>query len=108
MLNFIIIDFYRLKCYTCVVKKEMYTMENKALKILILLLVIPILISIIIALTTDNKVKYGPSHSDNEANNHYTYNEQIKSSNTFIYISVFTLVVVGVGIWAFVKKKGNV
>lgn len=83
-------------------------MEKKALKFLIALLIVPVIISIIISIAIGNKTTYGPSHSDNEGSSRLTYEEQVKSSSTFVYISVFTLVVVGVGIWAFVKKKGNV
>ena len=82
-------------------------MEKKALKFLIALFVVPIIIAIVFALTTDNKTPIGPSHSDNHESSR-VITQQTNNTSTFIYISVFTLVVIGVGIWAFVKKKGNV
>ena len=82
-------------------------MEKKALKLAIILLVIPIIISIIIAIANGNTK--GPSHTyEGNKMERYDYSTQMSSSNGFIYLSVFILVVVGVGVWAFVKKKGNV
>ena len=86
-------------------------MEKKALKFAICLLIIPIIISIIIALTSGES--YGPSNnydslSGGNNDSIRTYDERVRSSNTFVYISVFILVVVGVGVWAYVKKKGDV
>ena len=80
-------------------------MEKRALKILICLLVIPIIISIIIALTSGQN--YGPSH-EYKGNVVTEYNNSVKSSSGFVYLCVFIIVVSGVGVWIYVKKKGNV
>ena len=82
-------------------------MEKKILKIVICLLIIPVLISLIISIITGNKQNYVPNVQNNKENK-YVYNEPVKVNSAFIYISVFTLVIVGVGVWAYVKKKGNV
>lgn len=87
-------------------------MKKKAIKYTIFLLILPLLVSIIIAITTN-----GQGFNDEPSGNYNgidipSYNEnsiehEIKSSNTFIYLSVFTLVVVSSGIWFYIKKKGD-
>ena len=84
-------------------------MEKKALKYLLILLIIPLLVSLYIALFSGYNYKSSYDSIDGTSNHtNYTYQEEIKRSNTFVYLSVFTLVVVGVGVWVYVKKKGNV
>lgn len=86
-------------------------MEKKAIKYLIILLVIPLIVSILIAIFSDQGQpsqtgRYDSLNGTVEYNN--SYQNQIKSSNTFIYLSVFTFVIVGVGVWVYVKKKGEI
>ena len=87
-------------------------MEKKALKYLLILLIVPLVISILIAIFSgqDGPSQTGGYDSLNgtvEYNNN-TYEKNIKKSNTFIYLSVFTFVVVGAGVWIYVKKKGEI
>mgnify|MGYP003448387749 CR=1 FL=1 len=73
---------------------------------------ISIIISLFIAVATGktdshtNKSYNSVDGSFNHGN--YTYQEEVKRSNTFIYLSVFSLVIIGVGVWVYVKNKGNV
>lgn len=85
-------------------------MTKKMIKYLIVLLIIPLVVSLIISIS-GYRTK-GPSDSFNSldgTNNahNYTYEEEIKSSNTFVYISIFTLIVISFGTWFYVKKKGE-
>lgn len=87
-------------------------MEKKALKYLIIFLLIPLIVSLFIAIFSgkasgDVNNSYD-SIDGTTTHENYTYEEEIKRSNTFIYLSVFSLVVIGVGVWIYVKKKGNV
>lgn len=87
-------------------------MKKKAIKYTIFLLILPLIISIIIAITTD-----GQGFNDEPSNNYNgidipSYNEnsiehEIKSSSTFAYLSVFTLVIISSGVWVYIKKKGD-
>ena len=89
-------------------------MEKKALKYLIILLVVPIIISVIIALATgkadgsnDNKNHYD-SINGQYYHDTYTQEEEVKRSTPFIYLSVFVLMVAGVGVWVYLKKKESI
>ena len=88
-------------------------MEKKAIKYLIILLVIPLIISVIIAITTGSGSKVNSNYDSidgtvHNGSNTYTYDEKVRSSNTYIYLSVFAFVVIGAGVWVYVKRKGNV
>jgi len=88
-------------------------MEKKALKYLIILLVIPLIISVIIAITTGAGTKVNSNYDSingtvHNGKNTYSYDEKIRSSSTYIYLSVFSFVIIGAGVWIYVKQKGNV
>lgn len=87
-------------------------MEKKALKYLIILLIVPLIVSLFIAIFSgDTNKETNDSYNSIDGtfyHDNYTYEEQIKRSNTFVYLSIFSLVVIGVGVWVYVKKKGNV
>lgn len=85
-------------------------MNKKVLRYIILLLIIPIIISIIFSITsaeeaskTSNKGYDGlstPNYPDTKI-------DEIKRSNTYIYVSVFSLLIIAGGVWIYVKKKGE-
>ena len=85
-------------------------MTKKALKYVLILLVIPLIISIIMAFANPGRLEpsnsYDSLNGTNNAGN-YSYQEEVRSSNTFIYLSVFLLVVIAGGTWYYVKKKGE-
>ena len=87
-------------------------MEKKALKYFIILLLIPLTISLLIAIfrgTNQKPINNAYDSIDGTVeHNNLTYEEEVKGSNTFVYLSVFSLVIIGVGVWIYVKKKGNV
>lgn len=87
-------------------------MGKKAIKYLIILLIVPLIISLIIAIVS-GKAENNSNDSYNSLDgkfNHgnYTEEDEIKRSDPFIYLSVFTLVIIGSGVWIYVKNKGNV
>ena len=88
-------------------------MNKKAFKYFILLLIIPLIISLIIAISGYSSYNYGPSKgydsiSGNYKDSNFTYDEQVRRSNGYIYITVFTFVLIGAGVWYYVRKKGNI
>ncbi len=86
-------------------------MKEKVIKYLILLLILPIVVSLIIAITTGADTKQDSSYDSLDGTfNHknLTYEEKVKSSNTFLYLTVFIFVCGSVGVWAYVKKKGEI
>ena len=87
-------------------------MGKKVFKYFIIFLIVPIIISLIIALFSDKDKLKGPtktydSMSGTIEHYDYSYSDEIKSTNTFAYISVFTLVILGFGTWFYLKKKGD-
>lgn len=85
-------------------------MTKKALKYVLIFLIIPLVVSIILALSSGSRIEPGDSYDSlNGTNNagNYTYQEEIKSSNTFLYLSVFLLLMIAGGTWYYVKKKGE-
>ena len=87
-------------------------MKKKAIKYTIFLLILPLIISLVIAIYTDGKgFEDEPSGNYNGVDipdyDVYSNEYQVKSSDTFIYLSGVTLVVASSGIWFYIKKKGN-
>ena len=87
-------------------------MKKKTLKYLVILLIIPFIISLSIAFYNGTTYKYDDSGYDSIEGdfnhpNRYTKEEEIKRSDPFIYLSIFTFIIAGVGIWVYVKKKGE-
>lgn len=85
-------------------------MSKKVLKYILIFLIIPLIISIILAISSGNRIQPGDSYDSlNGTNNagNYTYQEEIKSSNTFMYLSVVLLLMIAGGTWYYVKKKGE-
>ena len=88
-------------------------MGKKATKYIIILLLVPLLVSLVIAIATDNKgFNYSSSSGydgvdipDYQTNNITT---EVKRSNTYIYVSAFTLVCAGGAILLFIKKKRGI
>lgn len=85
-------------------------MKKKVIKYTILLLLIPIIISTILSITQGNEIK-------SEENNYKsdldipTYQDtsidEFKRSSSYIYASVFGLLIISGGIWYYIKKKGE-
>lgn len=88
-------------------------MKKKVTKYIIFLLLIPLIVSFTIAIMTNN--------NGLEYQNDYNYNgidipeyktntktNKIKTSNTYIYASVFTLVCVSSAVLIFIKKKRGI
>ena len=87
-------------------------MKKKAIKYTIFLLILPLIISLAIAIYTGGEgFEDAPSGNYNGVDipeyNVYSNEYQLKNSDTFMYLSVITLVVVSSGIWFYIKKKGN-
>lgn len=87
-------------------------MKKKAIKYTIFLLILPLIVSIIIAITTDgqgfeNSTQNNYNSLDIPNYNNNSIEHEIKSSSTFAYLSVFTLVIVSSGVWYYIKKKGD-
>ena len=85
-------------------------MQKKAIKYIIILLVVPLIISLIISFAGMQRISPSDSYDSINGttnNKNYVYDEKVKSSSTFVYLSVFTLIVIGVGTWVYVKKKGE-
>lgn len=85
-------------------------MKEKVIKYTILLLLIPVTISIILGfMQTDEEKEYLndnydgmdiPTYSDTKV-------DEIKRSNTYVYASIFGLLIVAGGVWYYVKIKGE-
>ena len=87
-------------------------MNKKVLKTILILLIIPLIISIIVSLYSLNggnapKNNFNSLDGVNYDDINYSRLELIKKSEPYIYISVFTLVAIGFGTWAYTKKKGE-
>ncbi len=87
-------------------------MKKKAIKYTIFLLIIPLLVSLIISLSTGEDAFDQPASGNYNGIDIPTYNNntlehKVKSSNTFIYLSVSALVIVSCGVWLYIKKKGD-
>ena len=86
-------------------------MEKKALKYIIILLVVPLIISLIIGLSSGgNSDGIGDNFNSLEGNTKYDndeYEKRIQGNSTYIYLSVFAFVLIGAGVWIYVKKKGD-
>ncbi len=85
-------------------------MKKKAVKYTIFLLILPLIISIIISISTDGQ------GFDASSQNHYnsmdvenfdddSFEHQIKNSSTFAYLSIFSLLIISCGVWLYIKKK---
>ena len=85
-------------------------MKQKVIKYTILILLIPVIISIVLAfMQVDEEKKY---HNDNyDGMDIPTYSDtkvdEIKRSNPYVYVSIFGLLIVAGGVWYYVKKKGE-
>lgn len=87
-------------------------MKKKAIKYTIIFLVIPLILSLSIAIATGNQ-------GFNENNTGYdginipdygktTKDEEIKRSNEFMYISLFTLLAISGGALIYIKHKRGI
>lgn len=91
----------------------MKKLKQKTLKYIILLLLIPLIISLILAIAGYKTQNYGPSRgydsiSGNTNDDYYTYDEQVRRSNGYIYITVLAFVTIGACVWIYVRKKGDI
>lgn len=85
-------------------------MKQKVIKYTILLLLIPVVISIILGfMQTDEEKKYPNDNYDGIDIPTYsnTKVDEIKRSNTYVYTSIFGLLIVAGGVWYYVKIKGE-
>ena len=88
-------------------------MKQKAIKYTILLLLVPLMISLMIAIITDNKgIEYNTTEGynglDSPEYGTVTVNEEIKKSNTYIYITLFAFIAVSGGILIYIKQKRGI
>ena len=87
-------------------------MGKKTLKYLLFFLVIPLIISLIITFS-DNKVELKApantydSMSGTSEHDDIAYSDYKRKSNIYVYTSVGLLVIIGVGTWFYLKKKGD-
>ncbi len=86
-------------------------MKKKVIEYLIILLFVPLLASIVIAITTDqnklNNIEESTEISISDYNEESVDNE-IKKSDTYIYFSIFVFVTVSGGILFFIKKERGI
>jgi hypothetical protein len=85
-------------------------MKKKVIRYVILLLLIPVVISTVLAIiqgNEQNKINVNndsdldiPTYSDNSI-------DEFKRSNSYIYASIFGLLIVSGGVWYYVKMKGE-
>lgn len=86
-------------------------MKEKALKYTIILLLIPLTASLIIAIITNSSNKnVSGNMNDGEIPdyNNKTVQEQIRSTDTYMYISVFTLCAATGVILMYIKNKRGI
>lgn len=89
-------------------------MNKKAIKYIIIFLLVPLIVSFVIAIITDNR---GFNNKPNTSSyngidipdyNTNDINKQIKRSNSFIYLSVFSLVFISGGVLLYIKAKRGI
>lgn len=79
-------------------------MKKKVISYLILLLLLPIVMSIAIALTNDSK-SYDMKSGNDELLDIPDLNSNNINNNPYIYFGVITLVIGSVCVWWYIKKK---
>lgn len=87
-------------------------MKKKAIKYTIIFLVIPLILSLSIAIATGNqgfnKNNDGYDGINVQNNKEDTAIDEIKRSNTYIYISLFTFITISGGILIYIKQKRGI
>ncbi len=87
-------------------------MKDKALKYTIVLLLIPLMASLLIAIITNNNSSNNVSGNMNSGEiptfNNKTEVEEIKSTDTYMYISVFTLCAISGVVLIYIKNKRGI
>lgn len=87
-------------------------MKKKAIMYTILFLIVPLILSLSIAIATDNQGfnKQNTGYDGINVQNHKktTTTEEIKRSNTYIYFSLFTFIVISGGILVYIKQKRGI
>ena len=86
-------------------------MKDKAIKYLIILLLVPLVLSILIAIYTGSNTKSDSNYDSMDVSSNAEIlerEEKIKSNNAYIYLSVFLFVVIGASVWIYLKKKDAV
>lgn len=88
-------------------------MKKKAIRYTILFLIVPLILSLSIAIVTDNKgfnndddSGYDGLHIPEYDENNKSY--EIKRSSKYTYISVFTFVAIGGGVLIYIKHKREI
>lgn len=87
-------------------------MNKKAIKYVILLLIVPLLSSLIIALVTDNQ-GFNNKDTGYDGINIPDYNktdtvEEIKRSDGYIYFNIFLLITISGGALIYIKQKRGI
>lgn len=87
-------------------------MKKKAIKYTIIFLLVPLVLSLSIAIATDNqgfnKENTGYDGINISNNKKTTATEEIKRSNTYIYFSLFTFIVISGGALVYIKQKRGI
>lgn len=88
-------------------------MNKKAIKYTIIFLVVPLILSLSIAIATDNKgfskenAGYDGMNISNQEEINTTVGE-IKRSNTYIYFCLFSLITISAGALVYIKQKRGI
>ena len=85
-------------------------MKKKAIKYLIIFLIIPLLLSLSIAIATNGEGFNNNEKGEGELPNYDDSNEveNIKRSDTYIYFNAFIFVFTSCGILFYIKKKRGI
>lgn len=87
-------------------------MKKKAIKYTIIFLVVPLILSLSIAIATGNqyfnKKNTGYDGINIQNNKEDTNIVEIKRSNTYIYVSLFTFMAISGGILIYIKQKRGI
>lgn len=92
-------------------------MKKKAIKYTIIFLVVPLILSLSIAIATGNRgfnknntgydgINVQTDKTDTTKNN--TTIDEIKKSNTYIYITLFTFMAASGGVLIYIKQKRGI
>ncbi len=82
-------------------------MKKKAIKYTIILLIIPLIISLMIAISNNNGMYNNNKYNGIDIPEYNNTTIAKNNNNTFIYLNIVALVIVSSGIWFYVKKKGD-
>lgn len=87
-------------------------MKKKTIIYIVLFLIVPLILSLSIAIATDNQ-GFNNEHTEYDGINVQNYeetstNKEIKKSNTYTYLSLFTLIAFSGVILVYIKQKREI